>query len=104
MQRAGYQRKRSHDDPVGPSRKDQGLAGIEAGQRADEGDVAVKIAALLPAIAWAPFFLALATPGTAVEDEPGHLARVAGVPANLVPATLIPIISALGYTLHRHGR
>ncbi len=64
----------------------------------------IKIAALLPAIAWAPFFLALATPGTAVEDEPGHLARVAGVPANLVPATLIPVICALGYTLHRHGR
>jgi PBP superfamily domain len=63
-----------------------------------------KIAALLPAIVWAPFFLALATPGTAVEDEPGHLARVVGVPANLVPATLIPIICALGYTLHRHGR
>ncbi len=36
-------------------------------------------------------------------DE-GEVAIVAGVPANLVPATLIPIISALGYTLHRHGR
>jgi hypothetical protein len=46
-----------------------------------------------PAIAWAPFFLALATPGTAVEDEPGHLARFVGVPANLVPATLTPLIS-----------
>ncbi len=74
------------------------------GQGTDEGETAIKIAAVLPAIAWAPFFLALATPGTAVEDEPGHLARVAGVPANLVPATLIPFISALGYTMHRHGR
>jgi len=74
------------------------------GQHAGEGEVATKIAALLPAIAWAPFFLALATPGTAVEDEPGHLARIAGVPANLVPATLIPATCALGYTLHRHGR
>lgn len=58
----------------------------------------IKIPALLPAIAWVPFFFALATPGTAVEDEPGHLARVAGVPANLLPATLISIISAFGYT------
>ena len=33
LQRAGYQRKRSHGDPAGPSRKDQGLAGIEAGER-----------------------------------------------------------------------
>jgi hypothetical protein len=74
------------------------------GEYADDGDLAIKIAALLPAVAWVPFFPALATPGTAVEDEPGHLARIAGVPANLVPATLIPIISAVGYTLHRHGR
>lgn len=73
-------------------------------EHAGESEVAIKIAALLPVIAWAPFFLALATPGTAVEDEPGHLARVGGVPVNLVPATLIPVISALGYTLHRHGR
>ena len=61
-------------------------------------------AALLATIAWAPFFFALATPGTEVEDLPGHLPRVAGVPANLVPATLIPAISALGYALHRRGR
>jgi hypothetical protein len=74
------------------------------GEDADNGDLAIKIAALLPAVAWVPFFPALATPGTAVEDEPGHLARIAGVPANLVPATLIPIICAVGYTLHRHGR
>jgi len=40
----------------------------------------------------------------AVEDQPGHLPRVAGVPANLVPATLIPAISALAYALHRSGR
>ncbi len=74
------------------------------GQRAGERDQAVTTAALLPTISWAPFFFALATPGTAVEDQPGHLPRVVGVPANLVPATLIPAISALGYALHRRGR
>lgn len=68
-----------------------------------EGDLAVKVAALLPVIAWAPFFPALATSGTAVEDEPGHLPRIAGVPANLVPAALVPIIAGLGYLLHRRG-
>jgi len=75
-----------------------------SGQRAGEDDLAVKTAALLPAISWAPFFFALVIPGTAVEDEPGHVPRVAGVPANFVPATLIPAISALGYALHRRGR
>jgi hypothetical protein len=73
-----------------------------AAQRSEQ-DVAVKAAALLPVAAWAPFFLALLTSGTAVEDEPGHLPRPAGVPLNLVPATLVPAVSALGYLLHRRG-
>jgi hypothetical protein len=66
--------------------------------------MAVTTAALLSAIAWVPFFPALDIPGTGVEDEPGHLPRVAGVPINLVPAALIPATSALGYLLHRHGQ
>ncbi len=74
------------------------------GQQPGERDLAVKTAALLPAISWAPFFLALSTSGAAVEDEPGHLPRIAGVPANLVPAALIPAICGLGYALHRRGR
>jgi hypothetical protein len=74
------------------------------GQQAGDSDLAVKTAALLPAISWVPFFFALSTPGTAVEDQPGHLARPAGVPANLVPAALIPVVCALGYALHRRGR
>ena len=68
-----------------------------------ERDLAVKAAAMLPVIAWAPFFPALVTPGTAVEDEPGHLPRIAGVPANLVPAAVVPSIAGLGYLLHRRG-
>ena len=67
------------------------------------GERAVATAALLPVISWAPFFAAAAIPGTAVEDEPGHLPRVAGVPLNLVPATLVPALCAAGYALHRRG-
>ena len=74
------------------------------GQRAGERDLAVATAALLPVISWLPFFFALSTPGAEVEDEPGHLPRVAGVPASLVPAALIPALCALGYALHRRGR
>src|SRR5260370_23189382 len=74
------------------------------GQGPAERDLAVKAAALLPAISWAPFFFAFSTPGASVEDEPGHLLRIVGVPANLVPAALIPAICALGYALHRPGR
>lgn len=72
-------------------------------QRASDRDTAVSTAAALSAISWLPFFPALAVPAAEVEDEPGHLGRVGGVPVNLVAATLIPAISALGYVLHRRG-
>jgi hypothetical protein len=72
--------------------------------KARDHDAAVTTAALLSTIAWVPFFPALAISGADVEDEPGHLPRVAGVPINLVPAGLIPASCALGYFLHRHGR
>jgi uncharacterized protein DUF6640 len=72
-------------------------------QRGTERNLAMTTAAVLPAIAWAPFFAATATPGTAVEDEPGHLARIVGIPANLVPGALVPAVAALGYVLHRRG-
>ena len=74
------------------------------GQQASDHDTAVTTAALLSAAAWVPFFPALAISGADVEDEPGHLPRVAGVPVNLVPAALIPASCALGYFLHRRGR
>jgi len=73
-------------------------------QQAAERDAAVTTAALLSAMAWLPFFPALAIPGAAVEDEPGHLPRIAGLPLNLVSASLIPATCALGWLLHRSGR
>ena len=35
-------------------------------------------------------------PGAEVEDEPGHLPRIAGIPLEPVPATVVPFISAIG--------
>lgn len=74
------------------------------GQQTTDDDTAVTTAAVLSAIAWMPFFLALGISGADVEDEPGQLPRVAGVPLNLVPAALVPASSAIGYLLHRYGR
>jgi hypothetical protein len=62
------------------------------------------VAALLPVPTWAPFLVALATPDARVEDEPGPLPRVIGIPLNLIPTTLVPAMSALGYWLHRPNR
>lgn len=73
------------------------------GQRPGERDLAVRTAALLPVISWAPFFFAVSIRGTGVEDEPGHLRRIAGIPANLLPAALIPALCGLGYAFHRRG-
>jgi hypothetical protein len=62
----------------------------------------MRVAALLPVLAWTPFFLAVIIPGTSVEDEPRHLPRILGIPLNLIPATIVPGISAIGYWLYRH--
>jgi hypothetical protein len=47
------------------------------GQQPRDHDTAVTTSALLSAIAWVPFFPALAISGADVEDEPGHLPRIA---------------------------
>jgi hypothetical protein len=70
-----------------------------AGSR--ERDIAVKVATLLPALAWLPFFAAAAVPGAAPEDDPGSLPRIAGIPINLAIAGFFPSLSAVGYFLHR---
>ena len=68
-----------------------------------ERDLGATTAALLTTISWLPFFPAAATPGTGVEDHPGHLPRVVGVPINLFQAGRVPAIAAVGYLLHRRG-
>jgi hypothetical protein len=67
----------------------------------DQRELALKIAALHPVLAYAPFLIAEALPGTEVEDEPGKIPRVAGIPGNLFGATVCSGLSALGYLLAR---
>jgi hypothetical protein len=67
----------------------------------DQRELSLKIAALHPVLAFAPFFIAEALPGAEAEDEPGKIPRVAGVPANLFGAGVWSGLSALGYLLAR---
>ena len=67
----------------------------------DEQELALKIAALSPILSYAPFFVAVALPGSEAEDEPGQIPRVAGVPVNLFVAGVMSGLSALGYLLAR---
>jgi hypothetical protein len=67
----------------------------------DQRELALKIAALHPVLAFAPFFIAGAVPGAEAEDEPGKLPRVAGMPVNVFGAGVWSGLSALGYLLAR---
>jgi hypothetical protein len=67
----------------------------------EEQELALTIAALHPILSYAPFFIAVAVPGSEAEDEPGQIPRVAGAPVNLFVAGVISGLSALGYLLAR---
>ncbi|MCO5971272.1 DUF6640 family protein [Actinoallomurus soli] len=66
-----------------------------------ERRLALKVAALHPILAYGPFFIAEALPGSEAEDRPGQIPRVAGVPVNLFVAGVASGLSALGYLLAR---
>jgi hypothetical protein len=67
----------------------------------DERELSLKIAALYPILSYAPFFIAVTMPGSELEDKPGDIPRVAGVPLNLFVAGVASGLSALGYLLAR---
>lgn len=54
---------------------------------------------LLPVLAWGSFFPALLIPGTGVEDVPGELRRVAGLPLNLFVALMFALVSVLAWLM-----
>jgi Family of unknown function (DUF6640) len=53
---------------------------------------------------WAPFFLAPLVPGTGVEDEPYRVARIAGLPTNLLAAAATTATAVAGWLLDRRAR
>jgi uncharacterized protein DUF6640 len=77
-------------------------------RRSREPEIAVKVAALLSAAIWTPFFyITTLIPGTsllAAEDVP--VLRVAGmaVPPNLVVAAVLLLLTIIGYGLARAAR
>lgn len=58
-------------------------------------------AAAVPVAYWAPFFLAPMVPGTAVEDPPHPVQRVAGVPVSLLGAAATTAAATAGWFLDR---
>jgi hypothetical protein len=60
-------------------------------------------AAAVPVAYWAPFFLATLVPGTAVDDPPHHVRRVAGVPVSLLGAAATAATAAAGWFIDRRS-
>ena len=52
---------------------------------------------------WAPFFLAPLVPGTAVDDPPHPVGRVAGVPVSLLGAAATTATAAAGWLIARRS-
>jgi hypothetical protein len=60
-------------------------------------------AAAVPVAYWAPFFAAPLVPGTAVDDPPHPVQRVAGVPISLLGAAATVTTAAAGWFLDRRS-
>ena len=60
-------------------------------------------AAAVPVAYWAPFFLAPAVPGTAVDDPPHPVRRVAGVPVSLLGAAATTATAVAGWFIDRRA-
>jgi phage tail sheath gpL-like len=60
-------------------------------------------AAAVPVAYWASFFLALLVPGTAVDDPPNPVGRVAGVPISLLGAAATTATAGAGWFIDRRS-
>ena len=66
-------------------------------------DTARFFAAAVPVAYWAPFLVATFVPGTAVDDPPHPVPRLAGVPANLLGAAATTATAAAGWLVGRRA-
>jgi hypothetical protein len=60
-------------------------------------------AAAVPVAYWAPFLLAPLIPGTAIEDEPHPVPRMAGVPTNVLGAAATTATAIAGWYVDRRS-
>lgn len=59
--------------------------------------------AAVPVAYWAPFFLAPLVPGTALDDPPHPVQRVAGVPVSLLGAAATTATAAAGWLIDQRS-
>lgn len=73
-------------------------------RRSHEPAISMMVAAAVPILAWGSFFIALVVPGAAVEDHSETLARLGGIPINVVVAALFTALAILGYAMFLWSR
>jgi len=62
---------------------------------------AAALAAAVPIAYWGSFFIALAVPGTGVDDPPHPVARPAGLPINVWVPIIVVVLAGIGWLLGR---
>lgn len=68
--------------------------------RTKDPDTHMKVATLVPILAWGTFFIAILVPGTGFDDYPEATPTI---PPNLIVAGLFSSLSAAGYALYVRG-
>jgi hypothetical protein len=70
----------------------------------DSGEARARFfGAAIPVAYWAPFFVATLVPGTAVDDPPHPVQRVAGMPISLLGAAATTATAAAGWLIDRRA-
>ncbi|MBE1470406.1 DUF6640 family protein [Kibdelosporangium phytohabitans] len=72
-------------------------------RRSPDPATGLRVAAAVPVVVWGAFFVPLFVPGTSVEEYPGEVGRLLGVPLNLVLAGVFMVLAVAGYRLSAHG-
>ncbi|MCO8276793.1 hypothetical protein M1L60_40060 [Actinoplanes sp. TRM 88003] len=68
-------------------------------RRSTDPVTSLRVAAAVPVVVWGAFFVPLFVPGTSVEEYPGEVGRLLGLPLNLLLAGVFIALTLAGYGL-----
>ena len=68
-------------------------------RRSVDPTTSLRVAAAVPVVVWGSFFVPLFVPGTSVEEFPGEVGLLLGIPLNLFLAGLFIVLTLVGYRL-----
>jgi hypothetical protein len=72
-------------------------------RRSSRSATDLRVATAVPVVVWGAYFVPLLVPGTSVEEYPGEVGRLLGVPLNLLLAGVFIALALVGYRLCARG-